>query len=133
MLLNIELMNILYCDDDQDDIEFFKKAVSQINPTINCITTLDAEEALSILLNQEGKPDAIFIDLHMPKLDGIECVIAIKRNKNLKRIPIVIMSNGLGRTQIEQFNKLGVYRFVSKTTYEDLEISLRNILASDAA
>jgi len=121
-------MNIFYCDDDQDDIEFFKKAVSEINPNINCTTSLDAEEALNILASKEKKPDAIFIDLHMPKFDGLECVIAIKRNKSLKRIPVIILSNGLGKLQIEQFNKLGVYRFVSKTTYEDLESSLRNVL-----
>src|SRR5688500_3884307 len=99
-------MNIFYCDDDQDDIEFFKKAVNKINPKIICTTSLDAEEALNILASEEKKPDAIFIDLHMPKFDGLECVIAIKRNKSLKRIPVIILSNGLGKLQIEQFNKL---------------------------
>ena len=121
-------MNIFYCDDDRDDIEFFKKAVGKINPKINCITSLDAEEALTILAADERKPDAIFIDLHMPKFDGLECVIAIKRNKSLKHIPVIILSNGLGKHQIEQFNKLGVFRFVSKTTFEDLESSLRHVL-----
>jgi CheY-like chemotaxis protein len=121
-------MNIFYCDDDQDDIEFFKKAVNKINPKITCTTSLDAEEALNILAFEEEKPDAIFIDLHMPKFDGLECVIAIKRNKGLKRIPLIILSNGLGKLQIEQFNKLGVFRFVSKTTFEDLESSLRHVL-----
>jgi CheY-like chemotaxis protein len=121
-------MNIFYCDDDQDDIEFFKKAVNKINPKITCTTSLDAEEALNILAFEEEKPDAIFIDLHMPKFDGLECVIAIKRNKGLKRIPLIILSNGVGKLQIEQFNKLGVFRFVSKTTFEDLESSLRHVL-----
>jgi CheY-like chemotaxis protein len=121
-------MNIFYCDDDQDDIEFFVKAVNKINPEINCVTSLDAEEALQILSSEEKKPDAIFIDLHMPKFDGLECVIAIRRNKSLKRIPLIILSNGLGKAQIEQFNKLGVFRFVSKTTFQDLEDSLRHVL-----
>ena len=121
-------MNIFYCDDDQEDIEFFKKAINKINPKINCTTSLDAEEALNILTSEEKKTDVIFIDLHMPKLDGLECVIAIKRNKSLKQIPVIILSNGLGKLQIEQFNKLGVFRFVSKTTFEDLESSLRHVL-----
>lgn len=120
-------MNIFYCDDDLDDIEYFKRAIRKINPTINLTTAVDAEEALTILFNEEKIPQAIFLDLHMPKLDGLECVIAIKRNKRLKHIPITILANGLSRTQIEQFNRLGVFQFISKTTYDDLETSLRNM------
>ena len=122
-------MNIFYCDDDLDDIEFFKKAIRRINPTINLTTTQDAEEALTLLATNEKVPHAIFLDLHMPKLDGLECVIAIKRNKKLKRVPVTILANDLTKIQIEQFNKLGVFQFVSKSTYEDLETSLRNLLS----
>ena len=66
----------------------------------------------------------------MPRLDGIECVIAIKRNKDLKRIPIIIISNAINKKEIDQFNRLGVYYFLSKSTFEDLEVSLKNILES---
>jgi CheY-like chemotaxis protein len=66
----------------------------------------------------------------MPKLDGIECVIAIKRNKDLKRIPIIIISNAINKKEIDQFNRLGVYYFLSKSTFEDLEASLKNIINS---
>ncbi len=122
-------MNIFYCDDDLDDIEFFKKAIRKINPTINLTITNDAEEALNLLATNEKTPHSIFLDLHMPKLDGLECVIAIKRNRKLKRVPVTILANDLSKTQIEQFNKLGVFQFISKSSYEDLEASLRNLLS----
>ena len=127
-LYNKTVMNIFYCDDDSDDIEFFQKAIANINSAIDLTAITDAEEALSVLASKNELPHFIFLDLHMPKMDGLECVIAIKRNKRLKRIPIAILANGLSKTQIEQFNKLGVFQFISKTTYEDLELSLRNIL-----
>jgi CheY-like chemotaxis protein len=123
-------MEIFYADDDPVDIVFFTRALKRIDPAIKCITATDGVEALDKLFSQTEKPDAIFIDLYMPKLDGIECVIAIKRNKDLKRIPIIIISNAINKKEIDQFNRLGVYYFLSKSTFEDLEASLRNILNS---
>ena len=123
-------MEIFYADDDPVDIVFFTRALKRIDPDIKCITATDGVEALDKLFSQTQKPAAIFIDLYMPKLDGIECVIAIKRNKDLKRIPIIIISNAINKKEIDQFNRLGVYYFLSKSTFEDLEASLRNILHS---
>ena len=123
-------MDIFYADDDPVDVVFFTRALKRIDPSITCITAGDGVEALDKLFNTSHKPDAIFIDLYMPKLDGIECVIAIKRNRDLKKIPIIIISNAINKKEIDQFNRLGVYYFLSKSTFEDLEASLKNILAS---
>ena len=121
-------MVIFYADDDPVDLVFFTRALKRIDPTIICLTASDGVEALDKLFSQTNKPDAIFIDLYMPRLDGIECVIAIKRNKDFKRIPIIIISNAINKKEVDQFNRLGVYYFLSKSTFEDLEASLRNII-----
>jgi len=121
-------MVIFYADDDPVDLVFFTRALKRIDPTIMCLTASDGVEALDKLFSQTNKPDAIFIDLYMPRLDGIECVIAIKRNKDFKRIPIIIISNAINKKEVDQFNRLGVYYFLSKSTFEDLEASLRNII-----
>jgi CheY-like chemotaxis protein len=121
-------MVIFYADDDPVDLVFFARALKRIDPAIACITASDGVEALDKLFSQTNKPDAIFIDLYMPRLDGIECVIAIKRNKDFKRIPIIIISNAINKKEVDQFNRLGVYYFLSKSTFEDLEASLRNII-----
>src|SRR5688572_18499261 len=123
-------MEIFYADDDPVDIVFFTRALTRIDPDIQCTTAVDGVEALEKLFSLPRKPNAIFIDLYMPKLDGIECVIAIKRNKDFKQIPIIIISNAINKKEIDQFNRLGVYYFLSKSTFEDLEISLRNIIIS---
>ena len=121
-------MVIFYADDDPVDLVFFTRALKRIDPAITCLTAADGVEALDKLFSQTNKPDAIFIDLYMPRLDGIECVIAIKRNKDFKRIPIIIISNAINKKEVDQFNRLGVYYFLSKSTFEDLEASLRNII-----
>ena len=123
-------MEIFYAEDDPVDLVFFTRALKRIDPTIHCVTASDGVEALDKIFNQTSRPDAIFIDLYMPRLDGIECVIAIKRNKDYKRIPIIIISNAINKKEVDQFNRLGVYYFLSKSTFEDLEASLRNIINS---
>lgn len=122
-------MNVLYCDDDMDDVETFIDAIQAIDSSIDCQIAYDGTEALDMLLVQRLKPDAIFIDLHMPKLDGREFVIAIRRNKLLKSIPLIILSSSIEKKHIEQFNKMGVYYFLSKSSEEGvLRIALKSII-----
>lgn len=122
-------MHVLYCDDDTEDVQLFVRVIREIDSSIVCKIANDGSEALGILAAQTVRPDAIFVDLHMPKLDGLECVIAIRRDKFLKRIPIIVLSNALERKHIEQFNKLGVYYFLCKSVAEEeLQEALKAIL-----
>ena len=122
-------MSVFYCDDDLDDIELFKLAIRRVDPSIHVTTATDCEEGLITLFKSEKPPQLIFFDILMPKMDGIEGVIAVKRNKKFNNVPIIILSNGLSKAQIEQFNALGVFQFISKTNYIGLEQSLRGVLS----
>ncbi len=122
-------MNLLYCDDDLDDVETFVRAIQTIDSSITYKIAYDGTEALDMLVTQQLKPDAIFVDLHMPKVGGLEFVIAMKRNKNLKSIPLIILSSSVEKKHIEQFNKMGVYYFLTKSTEEaGLRDALKSIL-----
>jgi CheY-like chemotaxis protein len=121
-------MHVFYCDDDSDDIEFFTEVISRIDSNIQVTTCSDPEEALELLSQMKRKPDFLFFDASMSKLDGLECTIAVKRNNSLKKIPFAILSGGLDSSQIAAYNKLGVHTFFSKTTLDDLEQSLRSLL-----
>jgi CheY-like chemotaxis protein len=122
-------MNLLYCDDDMDDVDTFTHAIRTIDSSIDFQIACDGTEALDMLLVHQLKPDAIFVDLHMPKLDGREFVIAVKRNKGLKDIPLIILSGSIEKNQVEQFNKMGVYYFLSKSAEErEFHVALKSIL-----
>jgi response regulator RpfG family c-di-GMP phosphodiesterase len=124
----LALKTVFYIDDDPDDIAFFRRVTLKLRPDIEVITFLDPEEGLNFLKGMPTPPSIIFLDLHMVKMSGLECVIAIKRQPTLRRIPIILFSGELSRHQIIQFNSIGVYQFISKSTIEDLENSLRFIL-----
>jgi CheY-like chemotaxis protein len=122
------LKTVFYIDDDPEDIAFFRRVSLKLRPDVEVITFLDPVEGLTVLKAMPNPPSLIFLDLHMIKMSGLECVISIKREPYLRRIPIVLFSGDLSRHQIIQFNSIGVYQFISKSTIEDLENSLRFIL-----
>ena len=63
-------MEILYIEDDIDDIELFQEAISHIDPTICFISASSFSDTLTKLARNTSKPDAIFVDYHLPGVDG---------------------------------------------------------------
>ncbi|OGL93747.1 hypothetical protein A2239_00855, partial [Candidatus Uhrbacteria bacterium RIFOXYA2_FULL_40_9] len=51
----------------------------------------DGEEALSLI--QEKKPSVVLLDIMMSKLDGFGVLEEMQKDKDLKKIPVIIMSN----------------------------------------
>jgi CheY-like chemotaxis protein len=120
-------MKIFYADDDQDEIGFFCEALKTIDCSIECITASNGEEALKLL--QQLPPDIIFLDLHMPKMNGMECLIKLKMIPALKDVPVIIYSNADGEDRIAYLRQLGAAQFLSKNhNIADLSQQLRMIL-----
>jgi CheY-like chemotaxis protein len=124
-------MTVLYIDDDIEDIELFEEALHHVDPDIEFHSSLHVDEALYKLFNHSLIPDAIFVDLHLPKSDGLECVKRMKEHEHLTTIPIVILSTTIGNRQVDDFNKLGVYYFLSKSALiSKMEPALKVIIDS---
>src|SRR5471030_3337282 len=86
-------INVMLADDDTDDCLFFKEALKEF-PLPTRITAVHDGEQLMQLLSNETKelPDAIFLDLNMPRKNGFECLSEIKLNKNIKQLPVILFS-----------------------------------------
>ena len=56
-----------------------------------CFTAKDGEDALT-KLSEPGQllPEVIFLDLNMPRMDGRQVLVALKRDERLNKIPVVI-------------------------------------------
>ena len=57
----------------------------------NVITAEDGFEALAKIANQ--KPDLIFVDIMMPRLDGYQTCALIKNNAHFKSTPVIMLSS----------------------------------------
>ncbi|HXD92445.1 MAG TPA: response regulator [Bacteroidia bacterium] len=80
-------------DDDADDRDIFNMALGCIRHKTRCITAKSGEEALELLKkNEEFIPDFIFLDINMPRVNGKECLIEMRKMERLKKVPIYMYS-----------------------------------------
>lgn len=118
-------------DDDEDDREFFCEAVDKINNTVRCMNVENGEKALQYLQDEmHVMPDYIFLDLNMPRLDGKECLIQLKKIEHLKQIPVIIYTTSSHPLDREQTIQLGAHGFMRKhTEFKNLCNELKKWLA----
>jgi len=119
---------IFYLDDDLEDLDFFKEVAESLGHTVQVF--LDGSKMLFILENSEDKPDVIFLDVHMPILNGEEILNVIKRSDNLKEIPIVMVSGAYPRKMVRNFMELGVNYLMKKPHISDYKTAVEAVLAN---
>jgi len=120
---------ILMVDDDPDDVQLFCSALYETNKPYYCISVPDGEEALQFLNATFINPDFIFIDLNMPRVNGKECLMQIKKQPKLNGIPVIIYSTSMQKREIEQLYELGADYFITKPySTHDLMNTITKIL-----
>lgn len=83
-------------------------------------SALDGE--IGLRLAKEEKPDLILLDLILPKKDGFEVLQELKRDEATKNIPVVILTNLEGSTDVEKALQLGATTYLVKTNYRLEEV-----------
>lgn len=110
---------ILLIDDDADDQEIFALAVDEVNPSYQCVTAKNGIEALEKLKDGEVKPDCIFLDLNMPRMNGKQCLAEIKKHSELYHIPVVIYTTSSEHRDKDQMLAMGASAFITKPPHID--------------
>lgn len=110
---------LLLVDDDEDDRALFKEAVRQVDLSITCQTAVDGLDALQLLANAKHLPHLIFLDLNMPRMGGIECLCALKRDQRLAHVPVFIYSTSRTQDDVEAVLKLGALDYFKKPVHFD--------------
>ena len=106
---------ILLVEDDQVDALTVKRALKELNITNRLDIVHNGEEALTFLGNLENeKPGIILLDLNMPKMNGIEFLQIAKKDDNLKKIPVVVLTTSKDdQDKVDSFN-FGVAGYMIK-------------------
>ena len=91
--MNKEYIHIILADDDEDDRLFFTDAFSELKINTKVNTFKDGVELMDYLSNPDSVlPHILFLDLNMPKKNGIECLHEIKSEERFNDIAIAIYS-----------------------------------------
>jgi CheY-like chemotaxis protein len=115
------LKRILLVEDDPKDVELTLAALAEHKLANEVAIARDGVEALDYLYRRGafaqrpvGNPVVILLDLKMPRMDGIRVLQQIKTEKQLRMIPVVILTSSRESQDLEACYRLGVNAYVVK-------------------
>lgn len=92
------------------------------------VTAKDGVDAVARL--QDILPDAMLLDIEMPRMDGYELAVHLRNDERLKAVPIVMITSRTGEKHRERALEIGVDRYLGKPYQEaDLLTTLRELLS----
>ena len=71
---------------------------------------------------REDKPDLILLDIVMPRMGGFEVMGEMRKEKELRVIPIIIISNSGQPVELDRAKKMGVRDWLIKTEFDPKEV-----------
>lgn len=112
-------VEILLVEDNPGDARLAQEAIREARMRNRLNWVLDGVEALTFL-RKEGKhkqaprPDLILLDLNLPRKDGRELLAEIKRDEQLKRIPVVVLTTSEAEEDISRVYRLKANCYIAK-------------------
>lgn len=108
-------LTMLLADDDLDDCMLFNEALEEIEMPTNLTVVHDGEQLMDYFIsNINHLPDALFLDLNMPKKNGISCLKEIQLIDELKELPVFIFSTSYQKEIEEYLSQNGAKYFIKK-------------------
>ena len=92
------------------------------------LVATDGEQALEII--RRSKPEAVLLDIILPKKDGFEVLYEIRLDPELKSIPVIMLTN-LGQDEdIKKAIRMGANDYIVKTQHPINEVvkKVKNLL-----
>ena len=116
-----ELKRILLVEDNANDIKLILAALEENHLVNEVVVVRDGEEALDYLyrrgvyrLQREGNPVVVLLDLKLPKVDGLEVLAQLKSDRELKVIPVVVLTSSGEEQDLSKSYNLGTTADVVK-------------------
>jgi len=116
-------LRILLADDDESDRFVFREILEELELETVVHTANDGIELMQMLAGMEKRlPHLLFLDLNMPRKDGITCLKEIRSNGKYSNISIAIYSTSSTRDDIDTTFRNGANIYITKPrSYKDLK------------
>ena len=114
-----ERVDILLVEDNPGDARLMQEALAEARVRNRLHVVADGVEALAYLRRQHPfasaiRPDLILLDLNLPGKDGRDVLAEIKRDEDLRRIPVVILTTSQAEADIARAYDLHANAYVTK-------------------
>lgn len=116
---NPHSVEILLLEDEPSDAYLVKMALKEAKVLANLHHAVDGREGLDFLNRTEKyadapRPDLIFLDLNMPRMNGCEFLTAIKADQRFNSIPVVVLTTSDLEKDVICSYQLGASGYVTK-------------------
>ncbi len=109
---------ILLIEDEKIMINLLRKKLT--GEGYDVTIARNGEEGLETM--RELKPDVVLLDIIMPKMGGFEVMQEMKKDPELKKIPIIIVSNSGQPVELSKAKELGARDWLIKTEFDPQEV-----------
>jgi len=124
------IRSIVFAEDDEDDQFYFREAFHEINKDIQVHFVSDGNQLMQLLKN--FLPDLIFLDLEMPYKNGLECLVELRNNPLLNKLPVIVLSSTMRPANIQTSYEMGANLFIHKSSrYPEYSNCLKQIISMD--
>ena len=112
--MNNKKLKVLLIEDDQIEVIKLKRALSKLELEHVLIEAANGEVALEVLKGNEIHPDIVFLDLNMPKINGLEFLKILKNDDVFRYLPVIILTTSVNRKDILECYRIGIAGYILK-------------------
>ena len=121
---------VIVADDDTDDSLFLLQVLLSLPQQLIVISVPNGEKLLSVL--KSFCPQFIFLDINMPKKNGLDTLKQIRLNKELMQPRVIMCSTSSSPVEIKLSQELGADMFITKpSNINQLQKVISNIFETD--
>jgi len=106
-----EDVRVLFVEDDQAVAQMYKLKLELDGYAVD--VAVDGLQAVQMATG--NPPDIIFLDIRLPKMDGLGVLEALRRDERTRKVPVVILSNYTERELVERGLRLGALEYLIKS------------------
>lgn len=122
-------LKIMTVDDDVINLEILNKNLKDAG--FNSISFEDGDVAWDYLIKHPADVDIVLLDKMMPNLNGMEVLSRMKKNEQLRNIPVILQTGDMGVEQMREGLAAGAYYYLEKPFDPSIMISLVNAVVRD--
>ena|SRR3989344_1257758 len=115
---------ILLLEDEELMIDLLERKLTQEGYEVS--VAKDGVEGLEKM--KKTKPDIVLLDIIMPRMGGFEVMEEMVKNGELKKIPVIVISNSGQPVELDRAKRLGAKDWLIKTEFDPQEV-LEKVIA----